>query len=511
MNAYKFLGFVSLWLLAAQTDAVYVRLSNMDMMKCSYGERGSLTATCVNATTHYFKSTPYRFDHLDETLRCVNCTLQTLESGSFDISGNQIRNLDLSRSLIKTIRQKAFVGLIFLERLILANNEIESIYPGTFIGVKKISYVNLENNTINILSADGFLELISLQELNLRNNHIANIATSAFNGLVKLKILDLSYNEISDVKGVFNNLTSLEVLDLSYNKISNLKGEEFENLTSLLEVRFNHNFITSIPAEEFFNMSALRRLDLSFNSINKIMAGSFWGLYALEDLDLSYNNIAEVPQKTMQSLHNLQHLNISNNVLSVFQTGLYSGLPQLRVLNFSNNAIEEVEVTGVFSMENLDTLDFSRNNITDVDYVTLISRLPKISYLNLEDNLLPCDLEKDMEQYFEEDNFKFILYRNMQGAVKCVDKPIVKQNKHRNLSRKDSLVAAEGASGGSSAAHIWIFTLITIILILIGALYYIQMRTYRELQSFSIKRTTSEVQLISSADLEARDNDYLKE
>ncbi|XP_068910984.1 insulin-like growth factor-binding protein complex acid labile subunit [Tenebrio molitor] len=488
------------------SSGLYTRLSSFDLMKCSYGERGSLTATCVNATTNYFKNTPYRFDHLDETLRCLNCSLNILESGSFDISGNQIKNLDLSNSLISNIRQKAFVGLIFLQRLILANNDIKSIYPGTFSGVKKINYVDLENNSISILSDDGFLELISLETLNLRHNQIKSFAKWSFRGLVHLEMLDLSYNEVGEFKEVFNNLTALKLLDLSHNKISVLNANEFDNLTSLLEIRFHHNHITSIPALEFFSMSKLRRLDLSFNAIDKIIAGSFNGLYNLEDLDLSFNNIAEVPQKTLQSLHYLQHLNISNNKLSVFQTGLYSGLPQLRVLNFSQNAIEDIEITGVFSLDSLDTLDFSANNITYVDYVRLISRLPKISYLNLEDNYLPCGLEKDMENYFAEDNFKFLLYSSKPGGVKCVDTPVAPVARHDY--RKNSVV--EETSVESSSANVWIFVLIGITLLLVCVLYYIQLRTYQEMRSLSIKRSTSEAQLISS-ELEARDNDFLKE
>ncbi|KAJ3663680.1 hypothetical protein Zmor_007911 [Zophobas morio] len=508
MRSYALAGAVLL-LVIPFSHSLYTRITTYDLMKCSYGERGSLTATCINATSQYFKNTPYRFDHLDETLRCVNCTLQTLETGSFDISGNQIKNLDLSNSLIEQIRTKAFVGLIFLQQLILSNNNIKSIYPQTFSGVKKITYVDLGNNSISILSDDGFLELISLERLNLKNNHIKSIAQSAFKGLVHLHELDLSYNEISDVKDVFNNLTALKLLDLSYNKISVLTAKEFDNLTALLEVRFGHNHITSIPESEFCVMSSLRRLDLSYNAIDRVIAGSFKGLSALEDLDLSYNNIMEIPQKTLQSLHNLQYLNVSHNLLKIFQTGLYTGLPQLRVLNFSSNVMEDIEITGVFSLDSLDTLDFSRNNISYIDYVRLISRLPKISYLNLEDNFLSCGLEQEMENYFAEDNFKFILYSNKLGSVKCVENGPTPQPKH--YIRKDSLVVEEVEKSGNGV-HVWAFVLIAVTLVLVCVLYYLQLRTYQEMRALSVRpnRTTSEVQLISS-DLEARDNDFLKE
>lgn len=121
-----------LLLLHSEISCDFRSVSSYDLMKCSYGERGSLTATCVNATPSFFKNTLYKFDHLDETLRCVNCVLTTIESNVFDLSGNQIKELDLQNSQIETLRPKAFMGLVFLKSLNLSNNKIRSIFPGMY-------------------------------------------------------------------------------------------------------------------------------------------------------------------------------------------------------------------------------------------------------------------------------------------------------------------------------------------------------------------------------------------
>lgn len=499
---------LGLTVLVTGISTIYIRTTDSINMKCAYGERGSLTATCVNATPSFFKSTPYRFDHLDETLRCVNCTLQTLDSGTFDISGNQIRILDLQYSQIESIRQRAFVGLIFLEKLSLAHNNIKSIYPGTFTGVKKITEIDLSENAITILSENGFMELLNLNKLNLRNNKIATIQKSAFNGLPNLQILDLQHNEISRVKDVFNNLTSLQSLNLDYNSLVSFNGTDFQNLTALLELTMTYNNIRSIPEKEFVEMPKLRKLDLSYNLMDRVIAGSFDGLLRLEELDLAHNNIAEIPQKTLQNLPGLRNFNVSYNKLTIFQTGLYSGLPQLRVLNFSHNTIEDIEITGVFSLHNLDTLDLSFNNISDLDYVALIRRLPKIAFLNMEDNFLPCDLEKEMQDFFMEDNFKFILYRDDAGAIKCVDNPSNRPDKEKYT--KDSLTGKPREQSGVNGAHVWIVIFLCVIFLLLVVLFYAQFRVYQELKMFSFKRGNSQANLLSS-DLEARANEFLKE
>ncbi|CAH0546122.1 unnamed protein product [Brassicogethes aeneus] len=509
-NQLPWTAVLSLLLCIGDLEALTFQRATSDPTKCSYGERGSLTATCVNANPSYFKATQYRFDQLDETLRCLNCTLTTLESGTFDLSGNQIKFLDLRNSSVQSVKPKAFVGLIFMEHLSLGNNEISNIFPGSFSGVKKIKTLDLDNNKINSLSDGGFTELINLEKLQLQNNQIAFMPTKAFTGLNNLVELNLQNNRISNVSAFSANLTNLKVLNLRENLITSLMGQEFYNLTSLrlLDLAWNKITIPSISINPEPSGNSLVNLDLSHNQINKLNPDIFGTLQNLENLDLSFNNIAEVPQKTLQSLHNLRNLNISSNKLTVFQTGLYSGLPQLRVLNFSHNALEDVEITGVFTLHSLHALDLSYNNLNDLDYIALISRLPRLNYLQLQNNVLPCDLEKEMEIFFSEDNFKYVLYGDNPGDVKCVN---VEVKKRTFKEVADSLVR-EASNGGSRTAEIWIFVLISIMMILIGTLFFMEYRTFQALRYKSGDgRSMSRVNLVVTDSENIPDNDFLKE
>ncbi|KAG5863926.1 hypothetical protein JTB14_024053 [Gonioctena quinquepunctata] len=489
-------------ILAGPTSSAYV--TPTDLMRCFYGERGSLTATCVNANPSFFRNTPYRFDQLDETLKCVNCTLTNVDSGSFDISGNQIRFLDLNDSKIEQIQQKGFVGLIFLEKLTLSHNKLRSIYPRTFSGIKKLQTVNLAHNALTILSDDGFLELTQLEDLDLQFNSIQTIATKAFNGLGKLVELHLQNNQISELsKYMFANLTALQILNLESNHISLLKGDEFTNMTALLELNLASNKLTT-PVMELNPNNHLRQFLLNDNMIHTLAPEFLKGLHALEELDLSNNAISEVNKRALQSLFSLRNLNLSYNKLAIFRTGTFTGLPLLETLNCSHNSINDFEITGVFSMHSLHALDLSNNSISDLDYVGLISRLPRLSYLRLEHNILPCYLEDEMAVYFAEDNFKYVLYDNSLGSFKCVDEPPKK-----SLEVVNTLIAVEGpASAGVTGAEITIIVLMCVVFLCVGFLFYLQYRTFKELSEKSPERSSSASHLVSS---EGMSDEYLRE
>ncbi|CAH1972568.1 unnamed protein product [Acanthoscelides obtectus] len=486
--------------------ALPYNFNSTELMKCSYGERGSLTATCVNANASYFKMTPYRFDQLDETLVCSSCNLKTLESGTFDISGNQIKNLQLSYSKIELLKQKAFVGLIFLKNLNMSHNSITSVYPGTFTGVKKIESIDLSYNNITVLSDDGFLELINLKELNLAYNSIKTISSKAFNGLGNLVLLNLERNNITEVSDVLSKLINLQVLNLRDNQILKLQGSEFTNLLSLLLLDLSFNKLDT-PVIEFYPNNSLKSLYITNNYIRSPSLGFLNGLHNLETLDLSYNTIVEIQKATLLGLYHLRFLNISYNRITTFQTGVFTGLPYLELLNMSHNAISYGEITGVFSLHSLFALDLSHNKIPRLDYEALISRLPRLSYLRLEGNPLPCDLEEEMNTYFEADNFKFVLHDPYNNTKSCVLEP----TKHSEKVIKETVPELdENRSAGMSGGEVAAVILLCLAYLCLGLLFYVQYRTFRESRNQGPHRATSSVNLISAEDGRPGD-EYLRE
>ncbi|KAF7283031.1 hypothetical protein GWI33_001562 [Rhynchophorus ferrugineus] len=472
--------------LVAQTACQLNLVTDFDLMKCSYGERGSLTATCVNATPGYFKNTRYKFDHLDETLLCVNCTLTSIEPNTFDLSGNQIRRMDISKSRIENLKQKAFMGLIFLEELDLSDNLIKSVYPGTFNGTKKITKINLSRNKISILSDKGFAELMHLRQLLVSHNSIEAVADTAFEGVYNLEELDLSYNRIGNISSKLSNLTSLQVLNLNNNKLTRIDRWDLYNLTKLTSLDLSNNYLTQFSLEMAPN-NQLKSLNLDENRIDYFWV-SLMRLYMLEALYLRKNNISEISGFPGDSLHNIRTLDLSGNKIRTIRTGMFNGLPKLGYLNCSHNAIETVMVTGVLSLSSLHVLDLSYNNISDFDYNLLLGRLPALAYLRLENNMLPCDLENQMMKDFADDNFKFVLYENYVGSIRCVDKPL---NNIVAEALQDVYIESS-----SNAANIVIFILLAILFVAVGILGYLQYMFYKgETPSFG--RVESNLQLLT--------------
>jgi len=479
--------------------------SSHQTMSCTYGARGSLTSTCINATPMYFRTTSYRFDNLDETVRCVNCSLQNIEGNTFDISGNQIKNLELQSSQITILKPKAFIGLVFLKRLYLQNNLITAVPPETFQGINKIEVLNLENNRITHLLQNGFKELKNLRTLNCKYNRITSIDVGAFEGLYSLEELDLSYNDVATVKDIFSSLLTVGSINLENNKIAEISPLDMKDLSGLLQLNLASNKLKAIQPDSFLSLPKLEGLNLSSNPIETLNVGSFRGLYTLEELDMSNCLISDIQKWALATLHQLRNLHLAYNRLSVFQTGVYSGLPELRRLNLSHNKIERYEKTGVFPLHSLHTLDLSFNSLKDLDYKLLVDHLPTLSHLLLNNNPWPCYLGKEMEKLFKDDNVLFVLNQEYEN-VHCNDtRPTGEVPPEVVEPPEMSRVAAYA---GESAGHqyvLYIFICITLGLMLL--LFYLQYKNQRDIREIVGRANVSEVQLISS-DLESRDGNY---
>lgn len=471
----------------------------MDVPRCSYGVRGSLTATCVNANPSLFKTTSYSFDHLDETLVCKNCTLTVLEAGTFDLSGNQIKNLILQKSMIEAIRARAFVGLLFMEHLDLSNNELKNVVTGTFFGVKKIKTLNLSNNKIANLSENAFTGLRDLKVLNLTNNSISNVHELSFDGLESLVELDLGFNEIINLSGLSVDLPNLEVLRLRQNHLMCLPNNVFYNLTSLryLDLSWNKlkcplTMLTMKPG------NSLAHLDLSRNAIDILIPNMFSSLNNLQELNLSYNYINDILLRTFFGLFNLVKLDITYNKLTLFRTGIYSGLPHLRELNLSHNLIDEVLVTGTMSLHNLHSLDLSYNSLDDILYFNIISRMPRLSYLDLQGNRFPCKEDNEIMSLLEFNNDNFHIVWKKDGETDmCFNE---KQRKPSLEDITQILVDKSTAEADSTTAETSAFVLISIMILLLAAIMFMQYRNNRILGHLRIRGlTTSTINLVRSS------------
>lgn len=473
--------------------------------RCIYGVRGSLTATCVNVTATYFKSPSYRFDNLDETLICVNCTLDVIDGNTFDIAGNLIKNLDLSNSKITLLKESSFVGLVFLENLILRNNQISIISPLTFHGIKKLITLDLQNNTITSIKNDSFKELINLQTLNLRDNAIQLMDTFAFNGLIKLRKLNLNNNQIKGVKDLFAPLKSIETIDLEQNRIADIYFNDI-NATTLTYLNLARNYIRLIRDNSFLNINNLYFLDLSWNRIMTLSQGSFNRLTNLTVLQINSNFIETISLGVLSGLHNLRSLQLAGNKIRELRTGIFSGLPELGSLNMSNNKIQSIAKTGVLPLHSLHTLDLSSNLLIDVDYELLIRNMPRLASLSVQGNRLPCYIIRDMRKFFGNDSFDIHYDNYDEKACKLINPSLAK---NVTVTTTNSM-SQEWVFGKIQSSHnTAMYSLFTILFLLICLLYFMQFKLFQMWNyGGGLEKHSSRAQLVSE-DLE--NGDYLKE
>ncbi|XP_066154722.1 insulin-like growth factor-binding protein complex acid labile subunit [Euwallacea fornicatus] len=434
---------------------------------CKYGYRGSLTAVCINATANLFRETPYRFDHLDETLVCVTCNLSNITRGTFDINGNRIKALVLENSNIKTIAVSAFTGLVFMEELHLTNNSIFHVDPGAFHGTRKVKQIFLDRALTGPLPDMVFQDLVLLRELYLNNNDLKMLNKDTFYGLANLENLDLSNNKLSELNGSVANLGQLKFLTLSNNLLTMITRTELTGLKSLVTLDLSMNSLY------FFNINigppnSLRMLNLSRNMLGYsiLKEGQFNDLKNLENLDLSRNSLTSVFPKLFIGLFNLRELQLAENNITKFPLGVFSGLPSLKLINVSNNRIESAIISGRQILPQVHTIDFSYNALQEFDFVGFLRRLPSISKVWLSGNNLDCKESRRIEQYFKQEN---ILYR-LDFHIKC---PALSQSE---LKHVDGDLEKEFSRYGKSSSTLIALkvTLVILISVFVGVLFYVQ-------------------------------------
>lgn len=478
--------------------------------RCSYGDRGSLTSTCVNATPNYFKQTNYKFDHLDETLRCQNCNLSEITGNSFDISGNSIQFLDLSNSNINSMKESAFVGLVFLKELYLQNNKIKTIVPGTFRGIKKVENLIIANNSISALLDDGMKELIQLKKLDLNNNTIKSIYGNAFNGLGVLQELKMNHNQLSNVKEFLKSLVSLQYLDIYYNEISEINPGDFDSQIALTYLNLAKNKLNRIKDNSFRGLYKLTQLDLSANPLENLDPGAFRGLLSLTDLNLESCRILTLDRRVLTGVHSLKVLNLANNIMTDFATGTFNGLPELRSLNLSGNNLESFNKSGVRSLGNLHTLDVSYNKIKSFDYKDLINHVPVISFLGLKGNDFPCYLKKDMTDFFLDDNIVFE-FNPTESTEVCIrpstEAPAATTATNPKTGAMEKQTSGDTGGSDSAANAYVVYSFLTLVFLLLGLLFFLHFRPMFGVNYFRGKGVENRVLVcVSNNDLEGRED-----
>jgi len=139
--------------------------------------------------------------------------------------------INLSKSVISTLKAGDFTGLTNLKMLYLSENYIRNLPAGIFNEMTSLKTLALTGNLLDSLHANQFNNLSNLKHLGLEGNKLTTLPLSLFEGLSNVRLILLYGNEIASLpEGILGeDLISLENLSLGHNKLSQT---EIDQITS---------------------------------------------------------------------------------------------------------------------------------------------------------------------------------------------------------------------------------------------------------------------------------------
>ena len=173
--------------------------------------------------------------------------------------------------------------------------------------------------------------------------------------------------KITDLTGLsaFENLEELEAPENLITDLSELSG-----MSGLEILHLEKNTIQDLSP--LAGLSSLKELDVEKNTVSDVSPLS--GLTNLEMLDIRGNRVDDI--SALSSLTSMKELYLSDNRIQ--DISAVSEMPDLWYLSMNNNPVEDL--SPVEGRDILSTLCLSGTDVTDVRVVT---RLPKLSYLDV--------------------------------------------------------------------------------------------------------------------------------
>lgn len=153
------------------------------------------------------------FNNKETVLDLAYLELNTLPSSIRYLT--QLKELDLSHNLLKTIPENFFDSFNSLEYLWISKSQLEVIPENLFDSLQKLKSLRLDENNLVELPKDIFKYLVNLEDLNLSSNSLAEFSKNLFEFTKNIKELVLSYNKIKSFpEDFFKPLVKLQVVYL---------------------------------------------------------------------------------------------------------------------------------------------------------------------------------------------------------------------------------------------------------------------------------------------------------
>ncbi|CAM0885366.1 unnamed protein product [Alopecurus aequalis] len=272
-------------------------------------------------------------------------------------------------------------------------------WEGVLCRVKTLPY---RVTSLNLASRDlvGYISaalgnLSFLQSLALTENTLIGEIPPSLGHLRRLKTLHLDNNTLQGRIPSFANCSKLIVLDFSNN---NLVGQFPADLPPRLKVLrvWANNLTGTIPAS-VANITTLTTINSNYNHIKGNIPVEFADLSSLQYLQASANQLEGTFPEAILNLSNLISLGLALNGLSgEVPPNLCTFLPNLQTLALGGNFFLGHIPSSFTNASSLNRIDLSSNNFTG-SVPTMIGKLTKLSWLNLQQNQLHAHKHEDWD------------------------------------------------------------------------------------------------------------------
>ncbi len=194
------------------------------------------------------------------------------------------------------------------DQIIRLNLENLEEFPDLLYEFKNLKELNISKSAIKTINCNSLKDLKFLESLSLYETLISEIP-ACINNLPKLKKLMLDQNKIKSIdKAIVQNATISE-LSLNGNDLR-IENKLNPNLKNLTHIYLSRNYIEEIP-ESWKSLSKLNYIEINSNKINKVPK-NLDVLISLEYIYLEKNNIDSFPESLLKN-NNLSRLDLSDN------------------------------------------------------------------------------------------------------------------------------------------------------------------------------------------------------
>jgi hypothetical protein len=212
--------------------------------------------------------------------------------------------------------------------------KVTSLTAVPLIRLTFVRVLRLYGNKITLLEKDSFVTLTELVELNFYKCGLRKIELGAFNGLTKFTVLSIRNNEISEIiPGTSEKKSSLKNLSLNDNRLEHLDSNVFSGLFNIKCVYLGHNKLQYLHPDTFLGSPKLQQLYLSYNPTLRVPTDRiFINSHCLTRLEIAGCNISSVSVETFANVSALQWLDLRNNKLTTININILTALPKLSTL-----------------------------------------------------------------------------------------------------------------------------------------------------------------------------------